>query len=73
MPADNPLGGLAEDMGFGGSALSRQVQDETEEQRKRRLMRERAGMTADTMPVPGMAGQLGPGLMSLMGQFGARR
>jgi hypothetical protein len=35
---NQPLTGIASDMGFGGQQLTQQLQDETEEERRRRLM-----------------------------------
>ena len=50
---------------FGGNQLRDQLDQEAEEQRRKK----RIGLQ---MPVPGMKSQLGPGLMSLLGQMNGR-
>jgi hypothetical protein len=47
-----PLTGIASDMPYGGQELTRQLQDETEQARRRRLMLNQARQfpTAPTLP-----------------------
>jgi hypothetical protein len=75
MPATSqknlPLSGIAADMGFGGAQLAQQLQDETEDERRRRLM----GMGSPGRPTGGgilarANPVLSPATLSLFGGMG---
>ena len=66
---NQPLTGIASDMGFGGMQLQQQLQDETEEQRRRRLL----GLQA-RQPQQGILGRanpiLSPATLNMFGTMG---
>jgi hypothetical protein len=67
-----PLSGLAADLGFGAGQLQQQLQDETEEERRRRML----GLSPLAAPRGSALGRAGanlsPGVLSLFGGFSGR-